>query len=130
VAERLAGGSRGLPLGTRGQNTAPLSENVFRNHVFLKYTGAGVTTTYYDPSYGVTYPGPGDFQTKAIAGFGARIAPEPATGNSRLKVRKPSATNEIVFHEYAARLLTPPRHIHATSSRVFQLLLPTKYTND
>jgi hypothetical protein len=55
---------------------------------------------------------------------------DKATGNSRLKVRKPSANNEIVFPSSAARLLPPHLHIHAPSNCVFRLSLPTKYTYD
>lgn len=47
-----------------GQNTYPPSEKAFGCHYILLYNNI-----YYDPSYGVTYNGTNDFQTKAVDGY-------------------------------------------------------------
>ena len=53
--------------GVAGQgNGTPAS--LFNNHQMLKITNA-LGTTYYDPSYGVTYTSAADFDSKAIAGY-------------------------------------------------------------
>lgn len=51
--------------GTGGSATLCPAQKVFTNHQFLCVGG-----TYYDPSYGVTYTGAGNFQQK-LAGYGA-----------------------------------------------------------
>jgi hypothetical protein len=77
-----------------GQNSAPgaPAEKVFGNHQFLKYNG-----TYYDPSYGVTYTGPADFQSKAVAGFGNQIVPSPSPTNLVMSFDIVTATTSISF---------------------------------
>jgi hypothetical protein len=59
-----------------GQNTQPPSEKVFNVHFIVKPAVApslnlGYLTlpNYVDPSYGVTYAGPADFQNKAVFGY-------------------------------------------------------------
>jgi len=75
----------GLP----GQNTPTPSEKVFGSHFIVKQG-----TDFYDPSYGVTYSGPADFQNKAVAGF-ARHFPGDAT--AEWHVKQPSGSTEIFF---------------------------------
>ncbi len=75
-----------------GQNSAPPSQKVFANHVFLKYIPTG---TFYDPSYGVTYSGESDFQTKALDGFGDDATPE--NGKAKMEVIHPPQSNEVIF---------------------------------
>lgn len=75
--------------GIPGQNTATPSEKVFGSH-FIVQQGAA----FYDPSYGVTYSGPTDFQTKAVAGYATHIALEPA---NQWHVRQSSGSTDIVF---------------------------------
>ncbi len=71
--------------GLAGQNTATPSEKVFARH-FIVQQG----TAYYDPSYGATYSGPSDFQSKAVAGYATPIS-------GQLHVRKPSGSTDIGF---------------------------------
>jgi hypothetical protein len=54
--------------GIPGQNTATPSEKFWGDHAIVRYG-----STWYDPSYGVTYNSEADFQTKAIAYFGTHI---------------------------------------------------------
>ncbi|MDR0521521.1 MAG: hypothetical protein LBH00_06675 [Planctomycetaceae bacterium] len=51
--------------GQNSGNSAP-QEKVFTLHYILKSTDGGTSGTFYDPSYGATYTGPQDFQTKAL----------------------------------------------------------------
>ncbi|RKZ44148.1 MAG: hypothetical protein DRR00_28650, partial [Candidatus Parabeggiatoa sp. nov. 3] len=62
-----------------GQNTRPPSEKVFGQHIIVKVTdqeaiAKGLSTFYYDPSYGQAYHGEGrdaerDFESQAVVGY-------------------------------------------------------------
>ena len=54
--------------GLAGQNSPTPSEKAFARH-FIVLPAAPLNTTYYDPSYGVTYTGPNDFEVKAVDGY-------------------------------------------------------------
>jgi hypothetical protein len=67
-------------VGLAGQNSPTPSEKVFGVHYILKITDSDaisdgrLTTFYYDPSYGVTYPGEKEeaqrnFEKDAVAGY-------------------------------------------------------------
>lgn len=81
-----------------GQNTAPPSESLFLRH-FILVVGANTAWTtrpianpnvqYFDPSYGVTYAGPRDFEAKALEGY----ARQPQS-----EVPPPGYTNPFVVH--------------------------------
>lgn len=60
--------------GIPGQNSPTPSEKGFARH-FIVLPAAPLNGTYYDPSYGVTYAGPNDFEIKAVAGY---IKPQTA----------------------------------------------------
>ena len=78
-----------------GQNTRPPSEKVFDRHFIVKVNpslpvpGQG---PYFDPSYGVWYAGPADFEAKAIAGYTKRLGTD--TGES-YHVRKPGGVVNV-----------------------------------
>ena len=84
----------GLP----GQNAATPSQKVFSQHLIVKYNNQ-----YFDPSYGVSYGGAGDFQNQAIAGFIFRDT-ESATPPLEYwwKVYKPSEAIKIEFMDEGA----------------------------
>ncbi|HWG20815.1 MAG TPA: hypothetical protein VG225_09810 [Terracidiphilus sp.] len=77
-----------------GQNSTPPAEKVFSQH-FIVNAGS----TYYDPSYGVTYTGPcgtGSFQANALAGF---AYPYTSTSSSQtFAVTRPTTTCNISFN--------------------------------
>jgi len=50
--------------GTDGQGTNDPQEKVHYNHAIIK-----IGTSWYDSSYGLTYSGPADFQSRALDGF-------------------------------------------------------------
>src|SRR5438046_1596547 len=50
--------------GHAGQNSAKPSEKLFARHFIVK-----ANSGYYDPSYGVPYTGPRDFETSALEGY-------------------------------------------------------------
>lgn len=83
-----------------GQNTAPPAQKVFINHQFVKYTAAS-GTTYYDPSYGLTYGGANqaaaekDFQDTAIDGFGKNL--RQVGTNCYLTVTRAGAATQVSF---------------------------------
>lgn len=58
----------GLP----GQNSGTPSEKFFGSHYILQISAdlAGGAGPYFDPSYGVTYEDPADFEANAVAGYG------------------------------------------------------------
>jgi Glucodextranase, domain B/Carboxypeptidase regulatory-like domain len=71
--------------GEPGQNTSTPSAKIFKWHAFVAVgTGIG-TTRYYDPSYGLEYSSPEDFQEKALDGWAFR---EPGSQNV-FRVYKP-----------------------------------------
>jgi hypothetical protein len=61
-----------------GQNSSPPSEKVFAAHFIVKVTLTGITPSYYDPSYGVTYVDASDFENKAVDGYLKRAAGDPS----------------------------------------------------
>jgi hypothetical protein len=79
----------------QGQNSgaASPSEKVFGAHFFIKFG-----STYFDPSYGVTYTSTNDFVSKAVFGFGGNGANNGVTVT--YDVRDPVAQNGISFDEY------------------------------
>ena len=70
------------------------SEKVFSNHQFLLYN-----SLYYDPSYGVTYTNPADFQAKAVQAFVSDVQ-QPFPGQLTLLVKKRTVTTEIIFSAF------------------------------
>jgi len=66
-----------------GQNSAPPQEKVFTSHYIVQYN-----TTYYDPSYGVTYTSATNFADRAIYGYSN---PNVIIGNALLV--RPSVDN-------------------------------------
>jgi hypothetical protein len=61
-------------IGAAGQNSATPSEKVFDFHFIVKagpdlLTTPGIGGPYFDPSYGLSYADPGDFERKAIDGY-------------------------------------------------------------
>lgn len=67
----------------RGQNTAPPSEKVFGNHMILKLDPNVCPPgkcPYFDPSYGVAYSGPADFEGNAVAGYARATSRVPDLG--------------------------------------------------
>ena len=71
--------------GIQGQSSQTPAEKFFTWHFIQKYNGI-----YYDPSYGVTYTGPADFQAKAVAGFAV-----PGDLPDLFRVKLPSNTVEM-----------------------------------
>jgi hypothetical protein len=68
-----------------GQHTTPPNEKVFGSHYIVSLSpGVG---PYYDPSYGVTYNDPADFQTKAIWGYALPVRPFPDTIPAMLELK-------------------------------------------
>jgi hypothetical protein len=73
--------------GIAGQNDITPSEKAFNFHFIVRVDGIpGIGGPYFDPSYGATYTGDCDFETKAVAGYGEHITGEPA---NYLHVQKP-----------------------------------------
>jgi len=56
--------------GVPGQNTDTPETKIFGDHVILQTSPVGGIPDYYDPSYGVRWNGPADFQANALFGFG------------------------------------------------------------
>jgi hypothetical protein len=77
-----------------GQNTAPPSEKLFGNHYIVSYG-----STYYDPSYGVTYTSAQDFENKSVAGYAEILATDNPSPSSTiiLRVRKSDGLDNILF---------------------------------
>ncbi len=82
-----------------GQNSgsgAP-SQKVFSNHQFVKYKSLSGISTYFDPSYGVTYASASDFQAVAVSGFGNVIEGVPPISPTKMRLRfKPLTASVIV----------------------------------
>jgi hypothetical protein len=66
--------------GVAGQNTTTPYVKVFEVHAIARY-GA----LYYDPSYGVTYTSPQDFEDKSLAGYGVFDNEPPAPADILFK---------------------------------------------
>ena len=75
--------------GASGQNTSTPSEKIFPDHAIV-YVGS----TYYDPSYGLTYTDTFDFAAKAVAGYWTIVDVDPA-GVLRVKVN--DGTSSVKF---------------------------------
>jgi hypothetical protein len=85
--------------GEPGQNTSTPSSKIFKWHAFAAVgTGIG-TTRYFDPSYGLEYAGPEDFQEKALSGW---AFPEPGSPG--------------VFRVYKPGPETPPSFLNAADN--------------
>jgi hypothetical protein len=78
-----------------GQNTAPPAEKFFGNHRV-----ALVGSTYYDPSYGVTYTGPADFQATAVWGGVRSVQGDSTSSNMILRVAQSTVIMKITFTQY------------------------------
>ena len=63
-----------------GQNSAPPSEKIFNFHFFVHVSLAGITPSYYDPSYGVKYVDAQDFERRAVAGYLKSFLADVPTG--------------------------------------------------
>lgn len=72
--------------GILGQNTGTPYVKVFGGHAIAQYG-----STYYDPSYGVTYVSEQDFENKSIDGYGVLDVVSPAV----IIVHPPSFTSPI-----------------------------------
>jgi hypothetical protein len=77
-----------------GQNTSPPSEKVFGAHFIVKVSLSGVSPSYYDPSYGVTYNGADDFENKAVDGYLIHV---PGDASNAFRVRKSAGLKNINF---------------------------------
>ena len=73
--------------GLAGQNSPTPSEKIFGFHFIIKADLDGV---YYDASYGVTYTGAADFETKAVAGYVKDHVPADPANVFRVRARMPA----------------------------------------
>jgi hypothetical protein len=55
-----------------------------------------IGSQYYDPSYGVQYASPADFESKAIAGYAIGLGTSDQ-GGVDYKLRKPAVPTNILF---------------------------------
>jgi hypothetical protein len=76
--------------GAPGQNSPTPAEKAFGKH-FIQL----LRSTYYDPSYGLTYSGEADFQSKAVEGFGVVDDDQPDPLRTRFNVKKVTSVLEI-----------------------------------
>lgn len=75
--------------GIPGQNTSTPGEKVFGFHAIVKYG-----STYYDPSYGVTYTSEDDMESQAVHGFGGNAR----SGSNYFDIDvRDAATGGLVF---------------------------------
>jgi hypothetical protein len=79
--------------GVPGENSPTPSEKAHINHAIVKVPDTD-TGVYYDPSYGLTYTGPADFETKALDGYIRQVPGDP---NTQYRVRKSSGLNQAKF---------------------------------
>lgn len=77
--------------GFPGQNVDKPSEKVFLQHFIVHVPSLGL---YLDPSYGTSYTGPADFESKVVVGYAHEI---PWLARGQMKVRKPNAHLNIRF---------------------------------
>jgi hypothetical protein len=77
-----------------GQNTAPPSEKAFSAHYIVKVTLAGISPSYYDPSYGVTYNDADDFENKAVDGYFRHFGGD---FSNVFRVKKSAGLRNIIF---------------------------------
>jgi hypothetical protein len=77
--------------GVPGENSPTPSEKAHINHAIVKAPDTGV---YYDPSYGLTYSGAADFETKALDGYILHVPGDP---NTQYRVRKSTGLNKATF---------------------------------
>lgn len=75
--------------GIAGQNEATPFSKVFANYYILKYDN-----TFYDPSYGVTYDSPDDFEQNV---FGVGITFDDAANPPNLDISQ--RTQDVIFKE-------------------------------
>jgi len=79
--------------GISGQNSPTPSEKFFGVHFIVKAPSSlGVGGPYFDPSYGVTYANPFDFESKAIGGYADQIA-----GQNAFYVETPSGACNVTI---------------------------------
>ena len=77
-----------------GQNTVPPAEKAFGSHYIIR-----IGSTYYDPSYGVTYTGELDFENIAVDGYGMRFSTDNNPTNLIFRIKQSTGLNEIRFFE-------------------------------
>ena len=78
-----------------GQNTTPPAEKVFDFHFIVFVDPSIGPSGYYDPSYGVSYPGAeADFESNAVAGYARSFFGDRA---GTYRVRKPGGGTNITF---------------------------------
>jgi hypothetical protein len=99
--------------GIAGQNSPTPSEKIFGRHFIVKITDSeavhdgGLTTFYYDPSYGVTYAGDKigaevNFENQAVDGYFKYFdedAPDENPGEGHFRVRRSNGMNNILFSQ-------------------------------
>jgi hypothetical protein len=79
-----------------GQNSSPPAEKFFGSHYIVQVDLTGVTPSFYDPSYGVTYSGPDDFEDKAIVGYAKQASQDP---DKVYRVKKSAGLHNISFFQ-------------------------------
>ncbi|HEY6183506.1 MAG TPA: hypothetical protein VIW67_14750 [Terriglobales bacterium] len=72
---------------------------MFATHIFTKYTNSTGQATYYDPSYGVTYTGPNNFELNALAGYGVFDSLD-SLGNRVYRAKESDHLHLIQFIEF------------------------------
>jgi hypothetical protein len=78
-------------IGVPGQNSPTPSEKVHYNHAIVCIPATGI---FYDPSYGLTYTGPSDFETQALSGYASHFSEDDA---NEFRVRNSSGLNLATF---------------------------------
>jgi len=61
-----------------GQNSTPPSEKAFGSHFIVEPILTGLSTSYYDPSYGLTYTNHNNFEDVAVDGYFRKLDPDTA----------------------------------------------------
>lgn len=68
---------------------------MFGAHFIVKVTIPGVTPSYYDPSYGVTYADATDFEIKAVDGYLEHFVGDPS---NVFRIRLATGVTNISFN--------------------------------
>ena len=77
--------------GVAGQNSPTPSEKAHINHAIVCVPATGL---YYDPSYGLTYTGPSDFENQALDGYASHCSDDAA---NQFRVRNSSGLDLATF---------------------------------
>jgi hypothetical protein len=80
--------------GVPGQNSPTPSEKAHVNHAIIL---SAISPTYYDPSYGLTYTGPDNFEDQAVIGYFFHMQGDPVQVSH---VRKSAGLHLISFTVY------------------------------